>query len=483
MAASAEPVDDLPDRGAGLRRAIRPASRRSPRRSCRSSPIISSSSSRATRFTVAEPQEFFALLVFLVVAVLTGLLAGRVRDQSRSVRDNARDHRSRSMNCRANCPARAGLDDILLGGDHLSAQDARRALRRDAAAGGRRTEPRRRLAADRRAGRRRDRRRALGLRQGGAGRLANRHPAQRALPVPSAAHAARRRSASAAFEPARPLASHLARRRARAQPHARTDRHRHRPLAAGRASRCKRRRWRRTKSCARRCSPRFRTICARRSPRSPARSRPCGNSATRWPPDKRARPARLDRGGGGAADPLRRQSARHVAHRSGRAQAAARLSSTSPRSCAPRSSARARSSPTRRSTTSLARDLPSIRGDANLLEQVLFNLLDNAQKYGGGGGGDRPCAASRRRRPALGHRRRARRQARRPRAHLREILPGRARGRPQGRHRARPVDLPRAGRGDGRRRSTPKARRRAAAARASSSPAGRRGAAEAPAPT
>jgi len=36
-------------------------------------------------------------------------------------------------------------------------------------------------------------------------------------------------------------------------------------------------------------------------------------------------------------------------------------------------------------TVSLAPDLPLAIGDANLLEQVLFNLLDNAQKYGGDG--------------------------------------------------------------------------------------------------
>jgi two-component system sensor histidine kinase KdpD len=35
---------------------------------------------------------------------------------------------------------------------------------------------------------------------------------------------------------------------------------------------------------------------------------------------------------------------------------------------------------------SLAADLPFLRGDGRLLEQVLFNLLDNAQKYGGESG-------------------------------------------------------------------------------------------------
>jgi two-component system, OmpR family, sensor histidine kinase KdpD len=64
-------------------------------------------------FTIAEPQEFFALLIFLVVAVFTGLLAGRARDQADSVRDNARTTQSIYELSRKLSGA-AALDDILL---------------------------------------------------------------------------------------------------------------------------------------------------------------------------------------------------------------------------------------------------------------------------------------------------------------------------------------------------------------------------------
>ena len=45
-------------------------------------------------FTIASPQELFALLIFLAVAVLTGSLTGRVRDQREGVIKNAEITRS-----------------------------------------------------------------------------------------------------------------------------------------------------------------------------------------------------------------------------------------------------------------------------------------------------------------------------------------------------------------------------------------------------
>ncbi|CCJ07937.1 sensor histidine kinase KdpD [Methylocystis sp. SC2] len=45
-----------------------------------------------------------------------------------------------------------------------------------------------------------------------------------------------------------------------------------------------------------------------------------------------------------------------------------------------------RSFPGKETSISIAPDLPPIRGDANLLGQVLFNLIDNAHKYGGPAG-------------------------------------------------------------------------------------------------
>ena len=106
--------------------------------------------------------------------------------------------------------------------------------------------------------------------------------------------------------------------------------------------------------------------------------------------------------------------------------------------------------PSSRSSVNLAPDLPFVRGDDRLLEQVLFNLLDNAHKYAADSGATIHGAPRRRRGRPQRHRRGAGREAGRPREDLREILPRRTRRRAQARHRPRPVDLPRPDRVDGR---------------------------------
>jgi len=63
--------------------------------------------------TIAEPQEFFALVIFLIVAVLTGAIAGRARDQARSAQAHAKTTQSLYELSRKLSGA-ASLDDILL---------------------------------------------------------------------------------------------------------------------------------------------------------------------------------------------------------------------------------------------------------------------------------------------------------------------------------------------------------------------------------
>jgi two-component system sensor histidine kinase KdpD len=64
-------------------------------------------------FTIREPQEFFALVIFLIVAVLTGAIAGRARDQAKSVQSNAKTTQSLYELSRKMSGA-TSLDDILL---------------------------------------------------------------------------------------------------------------------------------------------------------------------------------------------------------------------------------------------------------------------------------------------------------------------------------------------------------------------------------
>ena len=86
---ASQPVDDLSHRGAVQRRCVWDT---------RAAVFASLASFAAYNFffiqpiytfTVAQPQELFALLIFLAVAVLTGSLTGRVRDQ-REMRDQER---------------------------------------------------------------------------------------------------------------------------------------------------------------------------------------------------------------------------------------------------------------------------------------------------------------------------------------------------------------------------------------------------------
>ena len=123
----------------------------------------------------------------------------------------------------------------------------------------------------------------------------------------------------------------------------------------------------------------------------------------------------------------------------------------SPKSSARHCSGPEMSLPRHRVEVNIEPDLPMLRLDAVLFEQVLFNLLDNAAKYSPAGSRiDVRRDARRRARRDRGRRSGPRDPAGRFRTDLRQILPGPGAGSPPCRHRARAGDLPRFCRGAGR---------------------------------
>ena len=252
--------------------------RRSRRRCCRSSPTISSSFRRCTS-SPSPSRRSSSRWSCSCRRRVVGWLAGRARDQERLARESARATRS-LVELSRKLSGAVALDDILEAATRLRAEDARRArvvmlLPEDG-------ELRHALAwppLDALEPRR-DRRGALGLREARGGGLATGtlpnmrfqfRPLVTARGVvgvcgfrrPSAIRRSRRRSSTRSTSMLDQTAIALDR------------------ALLVKATRCERRRWRRTRSCARRCSPRCRTICARRWPRSSARRRRCSSSATR----------------------------------------------------------------------------------------------------------------------------------------------------------------------------------------------------------
>ena len=198
LVAAAEPLDGVPAGGAVRRRRASASGRRSSPRCCRSSAYNFFFIEPLYTFTVAEPYELLALVIFLVVAVMTSALAGRVREQARRRASAACGRRGGSTNSPAGSPGCA---------------DATRSPKAPAIEINGQPRPARRRAAARRAtisscappGRRRIRstRRgiggALGLQTRRAGRRRDRHAADRPVVFRAAcasAQDARRRRAS-----------------------------------------------------------------------------------------------------------------------------------------------------------------------------------------------------------------------------------------------------------------------------------------------
>ena len=133
-------------------------------------------------FTVAQPQELFALLIFMCVAVLTGSLAGRLRDQREQATRNASATRSLYDYSRKLSGASSADDILWAAASHLHALFRGRVV--VLVAGGARPGAARGMAARRAARSGGVQRRALGAGEARAIGLGDGHAAQRRVPVP-----------------------------------------------------------------------------------------------------------------------------------------------------------------------------------------------------------------------------------------------------------------------------------------------------------
>ena len=152
-------------------------------------------------FTVAEPYELLALVIFLVVAVVTSALAGRVREQATI---SAEPHAGDAAALRIHPPA-VGAGDVRCRGRRRGQRNPRQPRPRGggAAGAGRRSGADRRLAAGRRARRRADDGGALGLQPRRAGGRRYQRRCRSCRGSSCRCGSATRRSASSASQPDR----------------------------------------------------------------------------------------------------------------------------------------------------------------------------------------------------------------------------------------------------------------------------------------
>ena len=194
--------------------------------------MISSSFRRSIEFTIAEPQEFFAL-VDLPDRRLSGRLARRPRARSGAARARERARDALAVRAFAQALRRRSRSATyceaatVYAHKTLSARGVVMLLPEDGE-----LDARLGLAAAGRPQSRRNRRRALGVRQERVGGLEDRHAAQRALPVPPDGDDARRRR-RLRLRAGGPVRADFADARSCAEPHPRPGRDRRRSRAAG----------------------------------------------------------------------------------------------------------------------------------------------------------------------------------------------------------------------------------------------------------